>query len=278
MVAWPGHRRQAAPEVALVNALLIDGLNLVHRIYAAVPGDVESAAHFDGVLVSCGASLRRALHRHRPTHAVCVFDGDGKSWRHALYPQYKSGRPPMPEPLRRGLVRIQEAFAGEGVRSVSVAGYEADDVIATLAQKIAAHGGEATILSTDKMFCQLIGPRVHVVDHFAGRYLDEKYVMTRFGVRPAQLLTLFALVGDRSVNVSGVKSVGVHTAAKLIGDHGELDAILAAAASIEGALGAKLRDGAEQAVLARDVLRLKCDVHVGVNLRELRYPGGDCGV
>ncbi len=259
-----------------MRALLIDGMNLVHRIYAAVPGDADSDAHFEGVLSSCVASLRRALERHRPTHAVCVFDAGAPNWRHHVFPDYKRGRPPMPERLRRGLAEIEKAFAGEGVHSVAVEGFEADDVIATFARKIAAREGNAVILSTDKTFCQLLSDHIRVFDHFADRFLDEHYVDERFGVPPPRLPTLFALVGNRSLNVSGVKSIGTHTAAKLIEDYGDLDAILAAADTIPGKLGAKIREGREQALLAQKLLALRTDVRVGVNLRDLRYadPGG----
>ena len=106
-----------------LRALLVDGLNLVRRIHAAVPGEDGSAAHADDVLVSCTRSLRRALERDTPTHALCAFEDSGGSWRHRLLPAYKAERPPMPPALETLLPRLEEAFAGLGVRSVRVPGF-----------------------------------------------------------------------------------------------------------------------------------------------------------
>lgn len=144
--------------------LIVDGLNLIRRIYAGTPG--EGAGHFEAALTATVQSLRRALFEFSPTHAVVVFDSEGPTWRHELYPEYKAGRKPMPEELRAGLDRYRQAFSDLGVSSVSKPGVEADDVVATLASVVTAHGGKAIILSTDTAFCQLLSERISVRDHF----------------------------------------------------------------------------------------------------------------
>jgi len=254
-----------------MRALLVDGLNLIRRVYAAVPGVEGSDEQFDSAVSSMKSSLLRAIDQHDPTHAVVVFDGSGRNWRHEAFPGYKADRKPMPERLAAGLEDIKKHFDLIGVASIEVDGYEADDVLATLGRGIAARGGTCVILSTDKHLAQAIGQGINVYDHFAGKRVDAASVQKRFGVRPDQLSTLFALAGDTGVSVSGVKGVGQKTAATLVSDHGDLESILAAASDIPGKLGERLVEGADDARLALNVLSLKTDIAVGVNLKDLRF-------
>lgn len=253
--------------------LLVDGLNLIRRVHAAVPGDDGTAEHDEGVVESSTRSLLRALADVAPSHAVCVLDAGGKSWRHALYPAYKQERPRMPAALAALLPRIESAFEQAGVRSTRVAGFEADDVLASIALKVSGRGGDAVILSTDKSMLTLLPSGVRIRHHFDQRYLDRRYVEDRFGVKPENLATLLALVGDRSQGIPGVRSVGAKTAADLIGKHGSLESILAAAGNTPGRLGEALESGADDARLSLRLVELRTDVEVGVNLRDLRVRG-----
>ena len=255
-----------------MKALLLDGLNLVRRIFAAVPGAEDVAAHQDGVLHSVTRSAQRALEQLEPSHALCAFDAPGPGWRHELLPDYKANRPPMPVALADLLPRIETAFEEIGIKSVRVAGYEADDVLATVAVRIAANNGHAIILSTDKSMLSLLREGISVRNHFDERDLDTQYVQQRFAVAPEQIATFLALVGESSQNVPGVKSVGAKTAAKLINEHGTLDAILDAARDMPGRIGEALRNGEADARLSLRLMTLKLDVHVGVNLNECRIP------
>ena len=254
-------------------ALLIDGLNLVRRIHAAVPRESEPAParSLDGVLDSIRRSVARALTQTGPTHAVCAFDGASPTWRHEIHPGYKRARPPLPEDLRAGMSRIHASIREQGVRTVSVDGFEADDVLATMARKIVEGGGKCVILSTDKSFCQLIATSLRVRNHFEERELDQTYVAERFGVRPDQLPTLLALVGERSSNVPGVAGIGTKTAARLIAEHGSLDAILAAAERTPGRAGLSLQSAHADARMSLQLMQLRTDVRIGVNLNELRH-------
>ena len=253
-----------------MKALLVDGLNLVRRVYAAVPAKDERDP-LAGAVASATASLRRALAQHRPSHCVAVFDCGGRNWRHQLFPDYKKNREPMPPPLRDSLARFKAAFGDLPVSSFSQAGWEADDIIATVAVKIAEHGGRALILSNDRNYCQLLGAGIAVFDHFAQRYLDEDMVRQRFQVAPRQLPELLSLVGDRSLSIPGVKSIGIRTAAKLLADYGTLEGVLKAAEDIPGKLGSKLRGGRDDARLARTLFTLKTNLDLGINLNQLRW-------
>lgn len=253
-----------------MNALLIDGLNLVRRIYAAVPGEQGSDEHDDGVLQSIGRSAQRAVDQLDPSHALCAFDAPGPGWRHALLAEYKADRPPMPAALAALMPRIEATFADLGIKCVRVDGFEADDVLATIAVKIAANGGQAVILSTDKSMLSLLRPGIRVRNHFDERDLDEDWALQRFGVAPQHIATWLALVGESSQNVPGVKSVGAKTAARLINEHGSLQSILDAASDMPGRTGKALIADADNARLSLQLTTLRLDVHVGINLNECR--------
>ncbi len=259
-----------------IRLLLVDALNLIRRVYAAQPGD-DTPEKADGARISCKHSLQRALRETSPTHAVVVFESREPGWRHLLYRDYKANHTPMPTPLAEALPAYREAFSTIGVSSFELPRVEADDVIGTLAVKISDAGGEAVILSTDKIFLQLLSDRIRVRDHFKPADLDRGYVAKRFGVTPESLVDFLALAGDSTNAIPGVPGVGPKTASHLIEQLGSLDAILAAAASAEGRLTPKLRDKledhAEDARLAQSLARLQTDLELGLNLRDLRYSG-----
>jgi protein Xni len=261
-----------------IRFLLVDALNLIRRVYAAQPGD-DTPEKADGARISCKQSLQRGLRETSPTHAIVVFEGREPSWRHLLYRDYKSNHDPMPQALADALPDYREAFAALGVTSFELAKVEADDVIGTLAVKIADAGGDAVILSTDKIYLQLLSDRIAVRDHFKPQDLDRAYVAERFGVTPETFVDFLALTGDNTNAIPGVPGIGPKTAAKLLDEFGSLDAILAAGASddehgsMTRRMRDKLEDHADDARLARSLVRLQTDLDLGVNLKELRYGG-----
>ena len=263
-----------------MKALLIDGFNLVRRIYAAVPGRGEKApaisanadqSHIEGVINSSVSSLQRALRDHQPSHCVVVFEQSGRTWRHRLFPDYKKNRSAMPEDLQQAMPRLKAAFENIGIRNFDKVGYEADDVLATMASKIASNGGGAIILSTDRNHCQLLSENITVYDHFGKRYLDAEMVKQRFSVEPKQLPFLLALAGDTSLSIPGIPSIGIRTAARLVNEHGDLNHLLAAAETMTGKIGSKLFNGKETAELGLELFTLKTDISLGINLNHFRY-------
>ncbi len=253
-------------------ALIVDGLNLVRRIYAAVPGEQGDGQHDEDVLRSIGRSVERAVHTLSPTHGVAAFDAPGPNWRHTLLADYKKDRPPMPQALQTLMPRIEEVFTETGIRCVRVEGFEADDVVATVATAIAARAGKAVILSTDKSMLSLLREGIEVRNHFEDQVLDTQYTRERFGVLPTQIPDYLALVGERSQSIPGVKSIGKKTAAKLLAEHGDINGILNAATTMSGRTGSALRDGAKDAMLFLQILTLQTDVAIGLNLSECRMP------
>ncbi len=254
-----------------MKALLIDGLNLVRRIYAAVPENQDEATHIGDVIRSSAGSLRRALNNHSPTHCVMVFEQSGHNWRHTLFPDYKKNRSPMPEALHNAMPDLEKEFDGIGVKCFSLDGYEADDVIATLACKIASHQGLALVLSTDRILCQLLSEQIKVYDHFSGEYLDEDKIRHKFFVDADKIPQVLALAGDNSLSIPGVKGVGIRTAAKLINQYDNLDGVLNSGNGIPGKLGENIASSKNEIALGLQLFTLKTDINLGINLNQYRF-------
>ena len=249
--------------------LLIDGLNLIRRVHAGVPEVSEDRD--EAVLNACVASVRRALRKHQPSHAVLVMEEGGPSWRSREYPDYKRDRPPMPDDLVVGLPKIKDAFSEIGVHELSAPGFEADDVIASIAKRTSESGFQVIILSTDKSFCQLANSRITLVDHFSNTVRNRAWIQERYGVAPEQMVDLMSLAGDPSLGIPGIRSVGVRTAARLIGDFCDLDSVIDHVRDIPGKLGEKLRQGVETLPLMRRLVSLRQDLELGANLHVFRW-------
>lgn len=246
-----------------MNVLLVDGFNLVRRIYEARPASADPSE----TVTAIKQSVQRALKQHDPTHAVVVFEEHDKTWRHLLYPEYKANRSPTPADLLAMLDDIRTGIESLGVATLSISNYEADDVIATLVSGISGHGS-ATILSTDKAYLQLLGEGVQVYNHFDNVAVPVDEAQARFQVRINQLVDFWALAGDRGNNVKGVPGIGEKSAVVLLQQFGTLEAVLAA--SSDDKLVKKAQAAAELATRCRQLVTLKRDVDLGVNLKDFR--------
>ncbi|MCL7870515.1 flap endonuclease Xni, partial [Klebsiella pneumoniae] len=166
--------------------LIVDALNLIRRIHA-----VQGSPCVD----TCLHALEQLIVHSQPTHAVAVFDDEDRAhgWRHQRLPEYKAGRAPMPETLVAEMPALRAAFEQRGIRCWASPGSEADDLAATLAVKVAQAGHQATIVSTDKGYCQLLSPTIRIRDYFQKRWLDAPFIASEFGVTPEQLADYWGL-------------------------------------------------------------------------------------
>lgn len=252
--------------------LNVDGLNLVRRVYEANPAP-DSVEKAEGAMRASLSSLKRALREHAPTHALVAFDAGGRTWRHDIYEAYRNSRKPMPEPLKAVLPALIEHWSSLGFCVRQIAGVEADDTVATATTRAVAAGIECVVLSTDKDLVGLMGDKVSIRDHFKPEWRDLAWCMKKFGVPPHLLADLLALQGDSVDDIPGVDGVGAKTAAKLILEHGSLEAVLLAAPGIKGKLGQKLVEQQDIARLSRRLTALKTDVSLGIaSWSELRCP------
>jgi len=251
---------------AHIRFLTVDGFNLIRRIFEARrPIGFEDLVD---VVDATKGSLKRAIDRFLPSHAAVVLEDHDRTWRHLLYRDYKANRSPTPNLLLSHLDLFAQAFSELGVTSCTVQNYEADDIIGTLATVVAKHGGEVLILSTDKIYLQLISDNIKVVDHFQDRTWLEADVKRKYGVRVDQYIDYLALVGDRSNNIKGVPGIGPKLAEELLSVHGDLQCVLTASGSDK--LVFKVQAAHEDARRCRQLVTLKTDVDLGRNLKSFR--------
>lgn len=254
--------------MSAIHLVIIDAMNLIRRVHAAQPNPADIPA----TATVCCRALQKIINLSQPSHMVAVFDHQGtdRGWRAELVPEYKQGRKPMPQELADGLSSIQDAFWEMGIDSLLSDGDEADDMIATLALKVAAHHEQVTIVSTDKGYCQLLQPTLRIRDYFQQRWLDLPFVEKEFGVRPEQLCDFWGLAGISSSGISGVPGVGPKTAASLLSKHANLEAVFSDD-SLTGSVIKKLDGNKDIALRSRQAATLKTDIPLGFNLQDIRY-------
>jgi DNA polymerase I len=243
--------------------LLVDGSSYLYRAFhampdlRAVPGDPTSAA--TGAIRGM-INMMQSLRKEVPAdYAACVFDAKGPTFRDAIYPDYKGLRAPMPDDLRSQIPAIHDVVRYLGWSVLDVPGVEADDVIGTLAVVAAKQGIEVIVSSGDKDLAQLVNEHITIIDTMNGKRRDLAGVEAEFGV-PARLMVDFqTLVGDAVDNVPGVPKVGPKTAAKWLQTYGSLDAVVANADKITGAVGDNLRKSLDWLPTGRQLLTIKTD-------------------
>ena len=244
---------------------LIDASAYIFRAYHALPpltrkSDGLPVGAVQGYCNMLWKLLRDMKGADGPTHLAAIFDHSEKTFRNALYDQYKAHRPPAPEDLVPQFQLVRDATAAFGVHCVELPGYEADDLIATYACRARDAGGEAVIVSSDKDLMQLIGGGVVMYDPMKDRRLEGDAVMEKFGVTPDKMVDLQALIGDSVDNVPGAPGIGPKTAAALLDEYGDLDTLLARAGEIKQPKRREtLIEFRDQILLSRELVRLACD-------------------
>ncbi|MFC5499021.1 DNA polymerase I [Caenimonas terrae] len=243
--------------------LLVDGSSYLYRAFhampdlRAVPGDPASPA--TGAIRGMINMMQKLRKDVRADYAACVFDAPGKTFRDDLYPQYKANRSPMPDDLRSQIPAIHEVVRLLGWKVLHVEGVEADDVIGTLSCMATERGIDTVISSGDKDLSQLVNERVVVIDTMNDRRRDLAGVEAEFGVPPSLMVDYQTLVGDSVDNVPGVDKVGPKTAVKLLKEYGSLDALVARAHEIKGAVGENLRKALDWLPQGRALLTIRKD-------------------
>jgi DNA polymerase-1 len=249
--------------------ILIDGSSYLYRAFHALPNLATSAGMPTGAVYGVINMVRKLLKEREPQYVAVVFDAKGKTFRHELYEDYKANRPPMPEELKSQVEYVHALVRAMGLPLISIDGVEADDVIATLADR-AARCGLRTLVSTgDKDLAQIVSDDVELVDTMQDRRMDAQGVEEKFGVAPQRIVDYLALVGDASDNIPGVPKVGPKTAAKWLTQYGSLDALMRHAGEVAGKAGENLRSSIDQLTLSKALAAVRTDVDVGKAPRDL---------
>ena len=252
--------------------VLIDGSGFIFRAFHALPPMTRAdGTPVNAVFGFCNM-LARLLREHVGTHLAVVFDAGRVTFRNAIDERYKAHRPEPPADLVPQFALIRDATAAFGVPSIELDGYEADDLIASYAEAVAADGGRATLVSSDKDLMQLVGPRVDMLDPIKQKPIGPAEVEERYGVPPALMVELQALMGDPVDNVPGVPGIGPKKAAALILEYGTVDAVLESAAAGRMKPGKQrdmLVEHAANARLSRRLVELRRDTPLPLPIEAL---------
>ncbi len=260
---------------------LIDAYALIYRSYYAFiknPRINSKGMNTSAIMGFCN-TLHEVLQKEQPTHLGVAFDPHGPTFRNEAYKQYKAQREETPEDIRAAVPVIKSILEAMHIPVLEVAGYEADDVIGTLAKKAGAEGIDTYMLTPDKDYGQLVGGNVKMFrPRHGGGYetLDTEGIKEKYGIdSPEQVIDLLGLMGDAADNIPGCPGVGEKTAAKLIRQYGSIDALLHRTGELKGALKKKVEDNAEQIKFSQFLATIKTDVPIELNLEELKVSEPD---
>jgi DNA polymerase I len=258
---------------------LVDGSGYIFRAYHRLPPLTNKHGEPVGAVYGYTTMLWKLVDELNkadgPTHMAVILDKSEHTFRNEMYDQYKAHRPPAPEDLVPQFPMIRDATRAFSLPCIEEQGWEADDLIASYTKAALAQGWSVTIVSSDKDLMQLMtDPSVDMLDTMNNRRLGPADTEAKFGVGPEKLGEVLALMGDSVDNVPGVPGVGPKTAAKLILEHGDVEAVLAAAPTMKpGKLRENLIEHAEMARLSRKLVELSCDVPLPDPLEELELKG-----
>lgn len=254
---------------------LIDGSGFIFRAYHALPPLTRKS---DGLPVGAVSGFCNMLFKFvednkghdAPTHCAVIFDAKGKTFRSDIYPAYKANRPPAPEDLVPQFPLTRDATRAFNLACIEAEGFEADDIIATLAVQARDAGARVTIISSDKDLMQLVGGGVEMLDAMKNKRIGIEQVEEKFGVGPDRVIDVQSLAGDSVDNVPGAPGIGIKTAALLINEYGDLDTLLERAGEIKQPKRRQtLIDFADQIRISRDLVTLKQDMDMDFDFGEM---------
>lgn len=260
---------------------VIDGHALCYRAYYAFIRSplVNSSGQNTSAIFGFARMLFKLISEQKPDYLAVAFDPPRKTFRHELFADYKANRQKMPDDLRPQIDEIKRMVELAGIARLEEDGYEADDVLGSIAKRYARDDVEVVLVTGDKDAYQLVGEGVRIYAAKKGISEYEMYdaaaVTEKLGVRPEQVIDYMALTGDASDNVPGVKGIGEKNAQKLIAAFGSIDAIYGRLDEIKGKQREHLETGRESAYLSRDLVTIRTDVPLRIGIEEARMPALD---
>ncbi len=258
---------------------LIDGSGYIFRAYYALPPlsrksdglPTGAVSGFCSMLFKLLEDSKSNQNLQKPTHFAVIFDSARKTFRNEIYSDYKANRAEAPDDLAPQFEYIRKSVLAFNLPSVELLNYEADDLIATYAEKILKKGAKVTIVSSDKDLMQLYKKNVRIYDPMKNKFISEDDVLKKFGVNSSKVIDVQALAGDSSDNVPGVPGIGVKTAAELINKYGNLEKLLQSAHEIkQNKRRETLIENKEKALISKKLVTLKSDAPVDRSLEEFK--------
>jgi DNA polymerase-1 len=252
---------------------LIDGNSYIYRAFYAIKRLSTSDGFPTNAIYGFTNMILKILRERSPEYFAIVFDSPEPTERHKIYEDYKAQRPPVPEDLRPQIPVIKELIEAFNIKTVEVPGYEADDLLGTIAKKAEEEGVDVFIVSGDKDLCQILTPHIRLYDTMKDRITDEKAVIERYGIRPERFPEVMALMGDPIDNIPGVPGIGEKTAVRLIKEFGSLDNLLRNYSRIKSPkLRRAISENLENIRLSLRLATIKTDIPFDISMDDLK-PG-----
>jgi len=246
--------------------ILVDGSSYLFRAFHSLPPLTNSEGHPTGAIFGVVNMVGKLLEQYQPERIAVVFDAKGKNFRHEMYAEYKSHRPPMPDELRVQIEPIKEIIAALGIPLLIIDGVEADDVMGTLAEQATQAKMTALLSTGDKDMAQLVNEHVSLINTMNDQLMTPDSVFEKFHVKPEQIIDYLALMGDSSDNIPGVPKCGPKTAVKWLDAYGTIENLIEHADEIKGKVGENLRNNLAQLRLSQQLttIRLNCELPIAL--------------
>ena len=261
---------------------LIDGSSYIFRAFFALPPLTNSSGLPTHAIYGFTNMTLKFIKQYRPEYLGVVLDAGRETFRNEIYRAYKRNRPEAPADLIPQFPYIRTALHALSVRMLEQEGFEADDIIATLAQNFSSQGVEVIVVSGDKDLMQLVADGIKLLDSAKEKWIGAEEIREKFGVEPQKVIEVMGLMGDSVDNIPGVKGIGEKTATALIQKYHTLENLFDHLDDLEtiglkgvSRIRAALLEGRESAFLSRELATVRRDIPIQVQLEEFRYSGPD---
>ncbi len=255
---------------------LVDGTSYLHRAYHAVAPLSTSTGFPTNAVMGFTRMLLKLLAEKSPRYLAVVFDAKGPTFRHEMFEDYKSNRPPMADDMAVQIPKVKEILEALNIKILEKEGYEADDLMGTLAKTAESKGYNVVLVTGDKDFRQLLSPRVQMWDTMRDKVTTHEDLKKEYGLDPSQFVDVMGLAGDSGDNIPGVNGVGEKTAIKLIKQFGSLEGVLE---HLDKVKGKKLKENLsrckDSAILSKELVRIDCHVPLEIDLEDLELGDPD---
>ena len=250
---------------------IIDASAYIHRTYHAIRPLTTSKGVPTNAVYGFIKLINKIKKEQKPDYIAICFDHPSKNFRHRLSPVYKANRKQLDEDLIKQMPIARQAVEAMQLAWFEKAGFEADDVIGTVAKKAEKQGIKVVIVTGDKDLFQLVNDNIHIWNESKNIMFDSQKVFEKYGLYPDKIVDMLALMGDNCDNVCGVKGIGEKTAVKLINTYGSVENIIANADSIKGKISQAVKDGANDVLLSKKLVQLELNVPIDVSIEEMNF-------
>ena len=252
---------------------VLDCHSLIYQVFHAISEMTAPDGRAANAVYGFTRDILDILSKRKPDFLFCAFDVSDVTFRNELYPEYKAHRDPMPEDLRSQIPEIQRLLQALAIPILQLSGYEADDIMATLAREAQERGADCVLVTSDKDCRQLITAHVRLLNMRKGQLYGAEDLQADWGIAPGQVVDFQALVGDAVDNVPGVPTIGPKTATQLLQEFGTLDDLLSRVDEVKGKKGEKIRESTDLARLSQQLVRLEKQVPIPVDWHAARLGG-----